>query len=259
MKELPMTALAVAAPAAPARAAVRRTGPSLPTLVVLEIRKSLSTRSGKALVTAAALLAPAAMAVAATASAEPIRSALGPVLAVGVLTSYVMFSLGALSTAGEWSHRSMQTTYLLVPGRGRVLTSKAAAVALVGAFFTGVGAALSAGVLATVHHDLAWAGVGRGLGVVVAAGAVFAAVGAGVGAALANTPATLTGLYLTLFGVMPVLANVQPTLEQKTDPAAAVLNLGNGTQTTTSILVLTGWVVVSVVAGTILTHRRAVQ
>jgi hypothetical protein len=50
---------------APVRSAVRRTGPSLPSAIWLEVRKSLSTRSGRALVASATLLGPAAMAVAA--------------------------------------------------------------------------------------------------------------------------------------------------------------------------------------------------
>ena len=46
------------------RPTVRRTGPSLPTMVGLEIRKSLAARSGKSLAAASVVLAPAAMAIA---------------------------------------------------------------------------------------------------------------------------------------------------------------------------------------------------
>ena len=49
---------ALAAPAVPASRLARPTGPSLLTLNGLEIRKSLSTRSGKAIAVAAVLLAP---------------------------------------------------------------------------------------------------------------------------------------------------------------------------------------------------------
>jgi hypothetical protein len=238
--------------------AARRSGPSLPTLVGLEARKSLSTRSGLALAGAGILLAPAATVLASTTS-DPVHSATGPLAIVGLLTAYLLFSLGVLSTAGEWSHGSVQTTYLLVPQRSRVLGAKAVAVALIGAVITALATAASAGLLALLEPSLSWAGAGQAFGVVVAAGAAFAVVGAGIGAALANTPAALTGLYLVVLGVMPVLENVKPAVAQRTDPANAVLDLAQGHAQTQSILVLAGWVVLSVVAGAVMTRRRAVQ
>ncbi|WP_448626098.1 hypothetical protein [Geodermatophilus sp. URMC 64] len=241
------------------RPTVRRTGPSLPTMVGLEIRKSLATRSGKSLAAASVVLAPAAMAIASS-TGEPIGSATGPIAVMGVLTAFVLVSLGVLSTAGEWSHRTAQTTFLLVPHRGRVLAAKGTAVALMGATFAAVSAGLSAGVLAlTMGGELSWDGVPQTVVAVVAAGAAFAVTGAGVGAALGNTPAALTSLYLVLLGVMPVLENVKPAIAEKIDPANAVLNLGQGFEQTQSIAVLAGWVVVASVAGAVLTHRRAVQ
>ena len=47
-----------------------------------------------------------------------------------MLTGIVLLPLGVLSTAGEWSHRTAQTTLLLVPHRGRVLMAKAIGVAI---------------------------------------------------------------------------------------------------------------------------------
>ena len=62
-----------------------------------------------------------------------------------MLTALVLVSLGVLSTAGEWSHGSIQTTFLLEPRRGRVMATKAAAVALMGAVIArGGGRALGA-------------------------------------------------------------------------------------------------------------------
>jgi hypothetical protein len=254
-----MTAVAVPATAAPARPAVRRTGPSLFALVVLEVRKSISTRSGRFLTAAGALVAPAAMALAAAASKDAVGDVTGPLAIAGLLTGYVLISLGVLSTAGEWTHRSIQTTYLVVPQRGRVLAAKVAAVALLGAVLAVVAALLSAGVLALFAHGAVWSEFGRALVIVVAAGMVLAVTGAGVGAALANTPAALTGLYLVVLGVMPILESFKPAIAHVVDPANAVLNLAQGHSQTASILTLAGWVVISVVAGAVLTHRRAVQ
>jgi hypothetical protein len=247
------------ATASAVRPAVRSTGASFPTLVGLEIRKSLSTRSGKALAVAALLLAPAATTLASLSSTEPLGSAVGPIAVMGLLTSYVLVSLGVLSTAGEWSHGTVQTTFLLTPSRGRVLATKAVAVALLGAVFTAVAATLSAGVLSVLETGVSWDGAPRALIAVVAAGAALAVTGAGVGAALANTPGSLTGLYLVILGVMPVLENLKPALAEKIDPANAVLSLAQGQEQTTAIAVLGGWVLIASVAGWILTHRRAVQ
>jgi len=243
----------------PARVPVRTSGPSLPTQVGLEIRKSLSTRSGLALAGAAVVLPPAGTLLAATTSSEPLGSVVGPLAVIGLLTSYLLIALGVLSTAGEWSHGTVQTTFLLTPHRSRVLAAKAAAVALMGAVLTAVATAGSAGVLALAESSASWDGAWRAAIVVVVAGAVFAVVGAGVGAALGNTPGALTGLYLVVLGVMPVLATLKPAIEQKIDPAQAVMNLSQGAHQTTSILILAGWVVISSVAGVLMTRRRAVQ
>ena len=95
-----MTA-AVATPVpVPARPAVRRTGPSLAGSVGLEMRKSLSTRSGLAVAGSALLLAPAAVAIAAGTASEHLDNVLGPLVVTGLLTALVLVSLGVLSTAG---------------------------------------------------------------------------------------------------------------------------------------------------------------
>jgi hypothetical protein len=248
---------AVLAPTRPV--ASRRTGPSLPRLVQLEIRKSLSTRSGLALAAAGVLLAPAVSAIAATTTA-PLHRAVGAIAFMGMLTAYVMFSVGVLSTAGEWSSGSVQTTYLLVPQRSRVLVAKATGVALIAAVVAAIALAATAALLALLEpSSLSWSGSGQAVAIGVAAGAAFAVVGAGVGAALGNTPGALTGLYLLVLGVMPVLEHVKPALAANIDPANAVLDLAQAQSQQQSALVLTGWVVLSVLAGAVMTRRRTVQ
>ena len=148
---------------------------------------------------------------------------LGPWSSPGLLTALVLVSLGVLSTAGEWSHGSIQTTFLLEPRRGRVMAAKAAAVALMGAVIAaGGGRAL----VAAAGRDGAvgsWDGAGRAFLMVAVAGAAFALIGAGVGAAVGNTPAALTGIYLLDLGVLPVLQTVKPELADKIDPGNAIL------------------------------------
>jgi ABC-2 type transport system permease protein len=259
-EEPDMTATIARPTIAPVRPPVRRTGPSLPGLVGIEIRKSLSTRSGKALAAAAVVLGPGAIAVIAAASTEPLPSVDGPIAVMGLLTGYLLIALGVLSTAGEWSHRTVQTTYLLVPHRGRVLAAKSMAMALMGAVLGAVSTGLTTGVLAVMIGDSSsWDGAGRAAAAAVVACVAFAVAGAGVGAAFANTPAALTSMYLVLLGVIPLLSGFKPEIAEKIDPANAVLNLGQGQSQTQSIVILAAWVVVPAVAGWIVTHRRAVQ
>ena len=240
------------------RPAVRSGAASPATLVGIELRKSLSTRSGKALVAASVLLTPAAMAIA-SASGDAIGSAAGPIGAIGLLTVMVLLAVGVLSSAGEWTHRTVQSTFLHTPRRGRVLAAKATAMALLGAAVTALATAASAGVLAlTLGDTLSWDGVGRAVAVVVASGAAYAVTGVGIGAALANAPAALTVTYLTVLGVVPVLGATKPEIAEYVDPNGAVLSLAQGLEVTHSALVLAGWVVTATVAGAIVTRRRAV-
>jgi len=257
LEEIEMTSSPTTSPARPD--VVRPTGASLPGLVRVEARKSLSTRSGTALAAVAALLAPGGLAVNAlfgTADVGRVATLLG---GVGMITGLVVMSLGGLATAGEWSHRTVQTTYLLVPRRGRVLAAKAAAVALLGAALAAVSVGLSAAALGGLGHGADWTGAWTAVAVAVVAGAVFAVIGAGVGAALANTPGTLTGLYLLFLAVLPLLESVRPELARTVDPVQAVLLLAQGEHVGTAAAGLAGWVLVSLVAGAVLSGRRAVQ
>lgn len=252
-----MTA-AVASPVS-TRLPARRTGPSLAGAVRLEVRKSLSTRSGLSLVAAATLLAPAAIAVAAGTANEPLDRVVGPLVVTGMLSALVLVSLGVLSTAGEWTHGSVQTTFLLEPRRGRVMAAKAVAVALMGAVVAVMAAGISALVLVAMEPAASWGGAGRAMLMVAVAGATFALIGAGVGAALGNTPGALTGIYLLDLGVLPVLQTVKPEIADKIDPGNAILELAQGTHQALSITILAVWVGVALVAGTLMNRRRAVQ
>ena len=252
------TTLASAVPSLDSTVEVRRTGPSLPALVGLEMRKSLSSRSGLAFAASAVLMGPVGLLLAAL-DAE-FGWVAGPMGVVAMMTGLVMLALGAISTAGEWTHRTVQTTFLLVPRRGLVLSAKAVAVALLGAAFAAVSAAASLGVIAVVGaDDLNWDGWLQATAVTVAAGAVFAVIGAGIGAATANTTAALTVLYLFILGVLPLVRVGKPELGDEVDPAHATMLLGQGMEETRSVIILTGWVVVSTVAGWVLTRRRPVQ
>jgi hypothetical protein len=241
------------------RPTARRTGPSLSSAVWLEVRKSLSTRSGAAVVVAATLLGPAAITLAVAMASAHLDNVLGPLVVTGLLSALVLLSLGVLSTAGEWSHGSIQTTFLLEPRRGRVMAAKAGAVALMGAVIAVVAAGLSALLLVVMEPSASWDGAGRAVLMVAVAGATFALIGAGVGGAVGNTAGALTGIYLLDLGVLPVLQTVKPEIADKIDPGNAILELAQGTHQALSITILAVWVGVALVAGTVMSGRRQVQ
>ena len=57
-------------------------------------------------------------------------------------------------------------------------------------------------------------------------------IGAGVGAASANTPAALTGPYLTILGAMPAPRIWKPEVADTLDTSNATLQLATGDGTT---------------------------
>jgi ABC-2 type transport system permease protein len=239
--------------------AARRAAAPLPAQVGLEVRKSLSTRSGVALVASATVLAPVAMALVTASAPDPIRSATAPVVMTGMLSVLVVIALGVLSTAGEWTHGSVQTTYLLEPRRSRVLAAKALAVAGLGAAAAAVAALLASAVLAVAEPSASFTGGARTVAVLAIAGAAFALLGAGVGAALGNTAGALTGVYLVNLAVLPLLQVFAPSLADTVDPGNAVLRLAQGTDQVPSVVVVVTWTAVALVAGALTSRRRAVR
>jgi hypothetical protein len=254
-KGIVMTA-AVLSPAVPASQIARPTGPSFATLTGLEIRKSLSTRSGKSVAVASALLAPIGIFLISLSAdgTAPGATILG---ISGMLTALVLLSLGVLSTAGEWGNRSIQNTFLLVPQRGRVVAAKVAAMAVLGTVFAAVSVGVSTAILTTVP-EVAWTNTAQAVATVIAAGAAFAVIGVGIGATVGNAPAALTGTYLTMLGILPAVQGLKPAIGEKLDPAAAIVTIAEHGPSATPVLVITGWVIVSTVAGTLITKRRSV-
>ena len=242
----------------PAAGTLRPGAPSLATLAGIEVRKSLSTRSGKAVGIVAMLLGPVGVFIV---SLEADGTAPGGMILgfTGMFTALVLLALGVLSTAGEWTHKSVQVTYLLVPQRLRVLSAKVVAMAVQGAAFAAVGAALTSAVLWAIPDPVDWTGIGRSFAVAVAAGAAFAVIGAGIGAALGNSPAALTGTYLVVLGVFPLLQAFKPAIAEKVDPVVSVVMIAQMGWSATPALVITGWTVVSTLAGAYVTGRRSVQ
>ena len=233
--------------------------PPLARLIGLEIRKSLSTRSGIALTGAAAVLPAGAVGLMLALNDAPPNAATMLAL-LGTLVSMLLIAVGVLATAGEWTHGTVQTTFLAVPRRGRVLTAKYAGTAL-------LGAAISAVVVASTYAvasigagaGFSWAGAGIAAVATVGAGAALTVVGAGIGAAIGNAPAALTGTYLVLLVGMTVLNGAKPAWGKQVDPLSAMFDLVEGDAIARPIAVLAGWLLVTAIAGIAVTRRRAVS
>jgi ABC-2 type transport system permease protein len=231
--------------------------PPFARLVALEIRKSLSTRSGVALAGAAAVVPAGALGLMIALNDSPPNAATMLAL-LGTLVSMLLIAVGVLSTAGEWTHGTVQTTFLAVPRRGRVLAAKYVGMAVLGATISAVVVVTTYGV-AAIGTDFSWTGAGVAAAATVGAGAALTVVGAGIGAAVGNAPAALTGTYLILLVGMTVLNGAKPTWGKHVDPLAAMFDLVEGDATARPIAVLAGWLVVTAIAGITVTRRRAVS
>jgi ABC-2 type transport system permease protein len=231
--------------------------PPFARLVGLEIRKSLSTRSGIALSGAAAVLPAGAVALMLALNDSPPNAATMLAL-LGTLVGMLLIAVGVLATAGEWTHGTVQTTFLTVPRRGRVLAAKYAGMAVLGAAISAVVVGTTYAV-AAVGADFSWDGAGIAAIATVGAGAALTVVGTGIGAAIGNAPAALTGTYLVLLVGMTVLNSAKPDWGKKVDPLSAMFDLIQGDATTRPIAVLAGWLVAAAVAGVVVTRRRAIS
>jgi ABC-2 type transport system permease protein len=248
---------ALASPAVPVSHLARAEGPSLATLTGLEIRKSLSTRSGKAVAIATVLLVPLGILLVSMSATGVAPAAI--ILGIGgMLTALLLLALGVLSTAGEWGNKSIQNTFLLVPQRGRVVAAKVAAMAVLGLVLAAVSTGLAVAAMYTMPDVVAWDSAGRAVVTVIGAGAAFAVIGAGIGAAVGNAPAALTATYLTVLGVLPAVTAAKPAIGEALDPAAAIVTISQHGATATPVMAIAGWVVVATIAGTVITKRRSV-
>ena len=170
-----MTTAVLDRPPGPTIAARR---PPLARLTGLEIRKSLSTRSGRTLVGAASVL-PAVGAGTMFALGEQPPNAAMLLAVLGSLVGMLLVAVGVLSTAGEWTHGTAQTTFLTVPQRGRVLTAKYAGMALLGAVIATVvvGTTFATAAVGT-DAGFSWQGAGVATVATTAGGAALTVVGA---------------------------------------------------------------------------------
>jgi ABC-2 type transport system permease protein len=243
-------------------------------LVHAELLKLSTTRTTRVLLALAGAGTAALIAVVLLLAGRPGQPALGDdalrqlLLVPAQPLTLAALVLGILGMAGELRHGTATPTFLVTPGRGRVVAAKLAAAGLTGLAMAVVSSAavLAVGLpwLRARGIDVAVADPGaaaRAAGLAVAV-ALFAVLGTGLAALLRNQVAALVvGLLWWSQGVERILAGLlqQPGLERwlPMGAAAALTRPGDGTLPMwAGALVLAGYgLVLALLGGRLLVRR----
>lgn len=132
-------------------------GPSLPTLIRVELRKMLDTRAG--LWTALGVVGLTVIIAAVRAfTAQPEDQTLQAIMSYAIEPAGLLLpAVGVLLVASEWSQRTALNTFTLVPQRGRVLSAKLGAAVVLGAGMLAVSFAVAASGTLLASPDIAGA------------------------------------------------------------------------------------------------------
>ena len=202
----------VAEVAPPSRRTAAQTTGQLPLtrLVLVELRKSFDTRSGRWLLASlglAALLTTGAI-IAWAPSSQLAYSEF--TLAIGVPMTIILPIIAVLSVTSEWSPRSGLATFSLVPHRGRVVLAKAVAAVLVTLPATAVAFAVGAlgNVIGTALADVpaVWNQSLVDVGYFAAGQTLLLLVGFVLGALIRNSSGAIVAYMLYGFVVPGLLA-----------------------------------------------------
>jgi ABC-type transport system involved in multi-copper enzyme maturation permease subunit len=177
---------------------------------------------------------------------------------------FVVIVLAVLATAGEFQHRTVRTTLLAAPQRGRVLVAKTVVNAAFGAGLVAAGS-LAALAAATATRALdggalpSWsAGAVGALLATSAVGALWGVVACGLGALTRSTAAALVALLLWRFvgeAVLPIVTR-SPGISRWTPSGAADAVLGRGDGVVQGSGILLAWSAAVVLAAGVLFIRR---
>ena len=189
-------------------------------------------------------------------------------LAVGTSGALFAALIGVMAITSEFRHGTIRSTFVVTPHRSHVLAAKVVASLLMGILFGLLAIALSFGV---GYAILAGRGVAFALDtnhvlllVLGSLGmtALWAALGVGLGAVVRNQVLAVVGLILWVMVVDSLLRGLVPDVGRFT-PTAVSDSMTAGVADyllapVTGGLLLIGYVVVLVVAGTIRVARRDV-
>jgi ABC-type transport system involved in multi-copper enzyme maturation permease subunit len=185
------------------------------------------------------------------------------------ISCMAMFILGVIVIAGEYKQRTIVSTYLAEPRRGRTLIAKLITTALVGALVSAVAfgltyaAALVAYSTKGVHHldvDVAalWSGTTVG-------GACFGMLGVALGALTRNTiGAVIAGLVWIQVVEVALLESAVPALGKWLPTGAAVALTTTDRSAhllapAVAVLVLVAWTALLATVATRVSARREVH
>ena len=187
----------------------------------------------------------------------------------GAVTSMAMFILGVLMIAGEYRQRTILTTFLAEPRRGRVLVAKLVTTGVLGAVTAAV-AYLAVAVTVVpiyaskgVHHvpiDITSVGIGT-----VLSGACYGLLGVAVGALTRNTVAAIiAGLIWIQLVEVGILENAVPSLAKWLPAGAAqgltaVVKSSHNLPQATAAAVLVAWAVAVVALASRISIRRELR
>jgi len=235
-----------------------------PTLLAVETRKMLDTRSGRGLIAAALALATGVLA---WKLAHPVIAADFGNYSGGVESAVVFIVplLGLMAMTAEWTQRTALKTFTLAPRRLPVFAAKYAAALLVSLAALAAGLALSAvavGVGGALHGPASfagWAGDVRGAVVLVVLQVTLAAA---FGALVANTPVALSAYLLAptvwslvaenVLGVTAEWFDVFRAYDRLSSPTP----LAHGARTLSAVAL---WIVLPAVIGLARTLRREIK
>jgi len=178
--------------------------------------------------------------------------AIGP----GFLSALMLLIIGALAAAGEFHPRSIVSTSLITPRRGRVLAAKLIAHASLGAVVSAIGVAISFPIVLvmargedlTVASNAHLAGVGVAM---VAVGALSAMAGVAAGSIMRHQTATIVVILVWTLLVEKLFGGFFPPILPFGAIMAAVGLAGDdGPSIAASLALLTAWVGVFTLAAT---------
>jgi ABC-2 type transport system permease protein len=200
---------------------VRPTGLDVPAppfvrLVRLELRKSVDTVTGRWLLLVTGVLVVGALVLASLVQPGEARLDLHWLLSNALTpVSLLLPVLGVLLLSGEFSTRSVLTTFALVPSRGRVVLAKTVAAVLLaisGAVLTGLLALTAAGLLELFGADPGWSVEPMIPVQLLALQVVYVLVGVGFGLLCQNTPLAVV-TYLVVPSLLAPVALLVPSLQ----------------------------------------------
>lgn len=248
--------------------ALRAPSVPLPRLVLVELRKLADTRSGMWLLIVIALASVATGLILLFAGADEEQTFSAFFTFAQLPAGVLLPVLGILSMTSEWSQRTALTTFTLVPQRGRVITAKLAAAAVIAVL-----AASSAFAFAAVFNLIAAAGGGDGSWSItwqlvlqcVALQVLFVLMGSAFGGLLMNSP-----LAIVTFFALPMVWTILGETVRSLKTAAGWLDINLTTAPLTEGTMSAGqwgrlgvsaavWVLLPLVLGTVRVLRREVS